>query len=727
MLLFWGGVTGNPVVGLICALLVEGRSWTDLRWNFGERGFVRAWYLSFALGALTLAWFWLQGTGGVLLFKVLVWMPAYLLPVMLAQNYATQTSIPLNTFSLIARRKMLIDRAAGREVTPIQIHVGYPYLCLVMVAAALSRIHVVAFFVGMMFLAACALVFASPVRRQRPLGLAVALVLVALIGGGGAVGLDRIWSSLTVFSPNSEFYTSGDRSQTAIGQIANIKLSKRIMWRVKDPEGDGPPLYREAAYNHYTRGQWWHRPVEDRESEGSEQSKRLSGTDKREGDYDPLWDRVLPNGLSQYAFETAEFDRDLKRRWKLRLIGRVGTKTPLPLPAGTQRISGLKVKAGGMDANSLGTVRLVNAEYSMISCEVFGGGRSLYEALPDKVLDLQVPLSEEVPGTRRSKEVWIPDYESRGIRYYCDKWGLRGRPAHEAIEVIRDRFYGDDFEYSLFLDNKHASGKSSPIADFLNPKSRRGHCEYFASAAVLLLREAGIPARYCVGYSAQEQTKSGTWILRGSHAHAWCRVWHGQLPPDEIPEGTDPASYGEWRDFDATPPDWSKKAEARLPWGQSLFDWWQNAREDFLVWRTSPGNTEKVNWVMIGVAGLLLGYIAIRLWRGRTRRGKKRAKFWEGDRTLVVTSLHHLVKPAQRLLGVRPASQTFTAWILGLTDLIPAAESDLQRAVSYYWKARFDPIGLEPKEEDQFEDLCRELRERLKDAEKGKFQTTNAN
>jgi len=55
-LLFWGGVTGHPVIGLLCALLVEARSWTDLRWKFGERGFVRAWYLSIGMGLIASVW-----------------------------------------------------------------------------------------------------------------------------------------------------------------------------------------------------------------------------------------------------------------------------------------------------------------------------------------------------------------------------------------------------------------------------------------------------------------------------------------------------------------------------------------------------------------------------------------------------------------------------------------------------------------------------------------------
>ena len=724
-LLFWGGVTGHPVVGLICALLAEGRSWTDLRWHFGERGFVRAWYLALVLGVLTLVWTWLQGSSQILLFDVLAWMPFYLLPVLLAQNYAIEPAVPLNTFSLIARRKMLIDRRAGRKVAPIQIHIGYPYLCLVMVAAALSRIDELAFFAGMIFLASCALVFASPVSRLRPFSIGGALLLAGVLGAGGSIGLKALWMSLeSVFSIPSGGYTTGDSSQTAIGQLGRIKQSKRIRWRVRDTEAGGSRLFREAAYNHYTGGQWWHRPVPERGGGGQggapgNREEVPGGTelDKREGDYEPLWDRTLPNGLLQFAFDPAEFDRDPGIRRKLIVKGKVGTKTPLPLPSTTQRLSGFRVADGGVDWNSLGTVRLENPDHGVASFEVFAGGRPLYEALPDPELDLQVPLAERLPGRLNADEEWIPDPERKGIRDLCDEWGLRGLPAREATKLIKERFFGPDFSYSMFLGHQRASRENWAVSRFLS-ETRIGHCEYFATAAVLLLREAGIPARYCVGYSGQERSRDGVWLLRGSHAHAWCRVWHGTMPPDEIPDGADTASYGRWENFDATTPRWLDYEGSGLPWSYHLIDWWQKMREDFLVWRTLPGNTGMVNWLIITVGALLLACLVVRLWQSRTRRrgevgGSTRAE-------IMRTPLHDLTRLAERRLGPRNESRAFTEWILGLGELVPAVESDLRRAVSYHWKARFDPIGLAPSEEGQFRELCRGLREQIGRAQRGK-------
>ena len=62
------------------------------------------------------------------------------------------------------------------------------------------------------------------------------------------------------------------------------------------------------------------------------------------------------------------------------------------------------------------------------------------------------------------------------------------------------------------------------VDDFLFV-SRRGFCEQFASAEVVLLRAAGIPARLATGFSSNEPG-DGQWrTLLNSDAHAWVEVW----------------------------------------------------------------------------------------------------------------------------------------------------------------------------------------------------------
>lgn len=91
----------------------------------------------------------------------------------------------------------------------------------------------------------------------------------------------------------------------------------------------------------------------------------------------------------------------------------------------------------------------------------------------------------------------------------------------ENIEAVCDYLdqnhnYSDDFEAPPGLD---------PIEWFLAGK-QSGHCEYFATAAALVLRAGGIPARYVTGFVVAEKNDYGDyWIVRNRFAHAWVEAW----------------------------------------------------------------------------------------------------------------------------------------------------------------------------------------------------------
>ena len=55
---------------------------------------------------------------------------------------------------------------------------------------------------------------------------------------------------------------------------------------------------------------------------------------------------------------------------------------------------------------------------------------------------------------------------------------------------------------------------------------QKGFCEHIASAFVVLMRSAGIPARIVTGYQGGERNDvDGLWTVRQSDAHAWAEVW----------------------------------------------------------------------------------------------------------------------------------------------------------------------------------------------------------
>lgn len=85
-------------------------------------------------------------------------------------------------------------------------------------------------------------------------------------------------------------------------------------------------------------------------------------------------------------------------------------------------------------------------------------------------------------------------------------------------------------EKGVTYDEKFASNGGTDFAAFFLEKSARGYSVHYATAATLMLRYFGIPARYAEGYflSAEEaaEFESGeTIILTENHAHAWAEYY----------------------------------------------------------------------------------------------------------------------------------------------------------------------------------------------------------
>src|SRR6202008_2814108 len=92
-------------------------------------------------------------------------------------------------------------------------------------------------------------------------------------------------------------------------------------------------------------------------------------------------------------------------------------------------------------------------------------------------------------------------------------------------------------KYNYTLDLTGNPGKD-PLAHFLF-ETRAGHCEYFASAMIIMLRTLGIPSREVNGFLPGEFNElGGDYIVRASDAHSWVEVYF---------PGAD------WQVFDPTP------------------------------------------------------------------------------------------------------------------------------------------------------------------------------
>ena len=104
------------------------------------------------------------------------------------------------------------------------------------------------------------------------------------------------------------------------------------------------------------------------------------------------------------------------------------------------------------------------------------------------------------------------------------------------------RYLLTNFKYTRTLGRGSAD---YPLEEFLFT-NKEGHCEYFATAMAVLLREVGIPSRIVNGFIGGDLNKHGNFFLvRESDAHSWVEVFfpgHGWVTFDPTPESGDRAS-----------------------------------------------------------------------------------------------------------------------------------------------------------------------------------------
>ncbi len=80
-----------------------------------------------------------------------------------------------------------------------------------------------------------------------------------------------------------------------------------------------------------------------------------------------------------------------------------------------------------------------------------------------------------------------------------------------------------NYEYSLQVDRPPPT---QDLVDYFLFESRKGYCDYYASAMVVMARAAGIPARLAVGYaSGTYNLKLKRFVVSRADAHAWPEIY----------------------------------------------------------------------------------------------------------------------------------------------------------------------------------------------------------
>ena len=173
--------------------------------------------------------------------------------------------------------------------------------------------------------------------------------------------------------------------------------------------------------------------------------------------------------------------------------------------------------------------------------------------------------------------------------------------------------------------NTPATPEGEDYVTWFLTESRRGYCMHFASAATLLLRWMGIPARYVAGYVA-DVPASGHARVPDSAAHAWVEVYiegYGWEPVEVTPAyaGSTPGQSGVTATPEATPTPTPTPSASLAP-GET--DTPAPTASQAVETETGGGEGPDLTvlWAPLAVLLLILA-LPLRRWLARRRRERR--------------------------------------------------------------------------------------------------------
>ena len=331
---------------------------------------------------------------------------------------------------------------------------------------------------------------------------AVALLGGVLLGGPLFFLLPRLHGpyALSPIRVEDAASTAVTTDRVDLDSFGSAKLSDRVVLRLSvDPPVALPQLLRlrEAVFTRYRNGVWTRNSLAVKGGHGP------SGVTLVSGDSLPSEGRTAHLSVDENVFGSGFLFLPYRSSHV-----RVERGRPVLLPDGSVQVSSSRV-----------TVRY---EVSVGNRPARGAGGSAIDP-------------SDVPAAVR-------DYASKLTA------GLT-RPEEIADRIVQH--FQKGFVYTL--DPPRGSG--DPLVSFLL-RSKAGHCEYFASAAAMMLASRGVRARLVTGsYGGEVGAFSDMIVVRGTNLHAW------------VEADLDGAGF---QVIDPTPPSGIPPATARVSWWRRL-------------------------------------------------------------------------------------------------------------------------------------------------------------
>ena len=542
--IFWGFCTGWEVFSIVAAVIFEAHNLIKTRFDLQKKDFVRISDLSSLVMFILLFYSYVENEPRMIFLSFITTVPIIFMPLLFAQLFSTSD-------------KVVIGTKFGKRIhahAPVDIRTLYILSVLFATAAAnIKSVWFIALFMLIIFVVLSGSV-KDPKSFKRYLKFCfVAVFITVFIGGTVVAGHFLISRKMMQWYNDWYESLSADpfRTSTSMGELGKMKLSGEIVFRVYSEEPSVPLYMKQSDYNVIVNNTWYSRPKKT--------------------------DSIFPDSDMEWQFFGVG---EGKNKMKISIwMNKNKGEGVLPLPDGAKRATELDV--AGIERSILGAI-YVEEGPELLEFTMTYDPEESFEPMPGR------------------SDLFVPKEEQAVINEVMRTNGIFGDTPEETLENIERFFAG--FNYTLDQKNRTAGG--SYLADFLN-NTRSGHCEYFATATVLMLRNAGIAARYRTGFMLDEYDSFENALLaRKRDAHAWVAAYIGDR----------------WIDVDTTPPQW-KSADSD---GKSFFE----PVSDLMAWikmkyeNYRRKKSSEFNRILIAAASLLTIFLMVRVYM-RKRRVKK--------------------------------------------------------------------------------------------------------
>ena len=255
--LFWGWQVHTLWIAVCLAVILESARVIESKFEFKPSDFNKFVDISTSLlaGAVVIA-LTIDAEKAILI--LLKWLPLVFFPIIAAQEFSVNGKINIQSFFLVARRRVGIRFYESKEIDVSYI---YSFFCMLCAGTANTKGHL--FYSGVVLFSIWAL---WQVRSRRgPFFLWMIIILVTIISGyagHNTIRLTRMKINQWVMEYYAGYYNVNPfKSFTALGEITTLKLSDKIILRVsfKDYTPGKTYLLHNATYNKFVISNWFAR------------------------------------------------------------------------------------------------------------------------------------------------------------------------------------------------------------------------------------------------------------------------------------------------------------------------------------------------------------------------------------------------------------------------------------------------------------------------------------